>query len=61
MVKLQNLISRKSVPPFQKELFSDVFQSRCSKKLPNIHRETPALGSLFNKVPFLQAGNFIKK
>ena len=30
MVKLQNLISRKSVPPFQKQLFIDVLQIRCS-------------------------------
>ena len=61
MVKLQNFISRKSVPNFQKQQFADVFQNRCSKKLRNIHRKTPALESLFNKVPFLQACNFIKK
>ena len=60
MVKLQNLISRKLVPPFQKQPFADVLQSRCSKKLHNIHRKTPALESLFNKVPVLQACNFIK-
>ena len=51
MVKLQNFISRKSVPPFQRQPFADVLQSRCSKKLSNIHRKTPALESLFNKVP----------
>ena len=28
--KLQNLISGKSMPPFQKQLFADVLQSRCS-------------------------------
>ena len=61
MEKLQNLISRKSVSPFQKQPFADVFQSRCSKKLRNIHMKTPALESLFNKLPFLQAYNFIKK
>ena len=43
MVKLQNLISRKSVPNFQKQPFADVFLSRCSKKLCNIHRKIPAL------------------
>ena len=29
VIKLQNLISRISVPPFQKQLFTDVFHSRC--------------------------------
>ena len=33
MVKLQNLIGRKSVPPFQMQPFADVFQSMRSKKL----------------------------
>ena len=61
MVKIQNLISRKSVPPFQKQTFSHVIQSRCSKKLHNIHKKTPELESLFNKFPVLQACNFIKK
>ena len=61
MVKLQNVISRKSMPPFQKQPLADVFRSRCSKKLRNIHRKTPALEPLFNKVPVLQACNFIKK
>ena len=56
MVKLQNLIKRKSKQPF-----ADGFQSRCSKKLRNIHRKTTALESLFNKVPVLQVCNFIKK
>ena len=28
--KLQNLISGKSMPPFQKQPFEDVLQSRCS-------------------------------
>ena len=31
------------------------------KKLPNIRRKILTLGSLFNKVPVLQACNFIKK
>ena len=61
MVKLQNLISKKSMPPFQKQLFADVLQSRCSKKLCNIHKKTLALESLFNKVSVLQSYNFIKK
>ena len=61
MVKLQNLISRKSVPLFQKQQFADVVQSRCYKKLRNIHRKTPELESLFNKVPVLQACIFKKK
>ena len=30
VVKLQNLISRISVPPFQKQPFPDVLQIRCS-------------------------------
>ena len=30
MVKLQNLISRIPVPPFQKQPFIDIFQSKCS-------------------------------
>ena len=60
MVKPQNLISKKSVPPFQKQLFADFLQSRCSKKLCNIHKKTPALESLFNRVPVLQAYNIIK-
>ena len=58
--KLQNLISRKSGSPFQKQPFADVLQCRCSEKWRNIRRKTPALESLFNKVPVLQACNFIK-
>ena len=65
MAKLQNLknfkTGRKSVPPLQKQPFADVLQSRCSKKLRNIHGKTPALEALFNKVPVLQDFNFIKK
>ena len=55
-----SLISRKSVPPFQKQPLADVLQSRCSKKLGYIHRKTPVLESLFDKVLVLQACNFIK-
>ena len=47
--------------PFKKQPFADVLQSRYQKKLRNIHRKTPALESLFNKVPVLQACKFIKK
>ena len=61
MVKLQNLISRKSVSPFQKQQFADVIQSRCYKKLRNIHKKTPELESPFNKVPVHQACIFIEK
>ena len=61
MVKLQNLINNKSAPNFPKQPFEDVIQSRCSKRLCNIHWKTPVLESLFNKVPFLRACNFIKK
>ena len=34
----------------QKHSFTDDLQNRCSKKLRNIHRNTPVLESLFNKV-----------
>ena len=52
--KIQNLISRKSFLPFQKQPFADASQSGCSKKLCKIHRKTPALECLFNKVLVLQ-------
>ena len=45
----------------QKQLFIGVFQSRCSKKFHNIHRKTPVLKSLFDKVAGLTAHNFNKK
>ena len=38
-----------------------VFQNRSSLKCPNIHRKTPVLHSLFNKVAGLLTSNFIKK
>ena len=39
----------------------DVLQNRSSLKWPNIHRKTPVLDSLFNKVTGLDTCNFIKK
>ena len=45
IVKLQNLISKISVPPTQKQPFADVFQNRYY-----IHRKAPVLKSLFNKL-----------
>ena len=61
MVKLQNSLVENQCLPFKKQPLTDVLQSRCSKKLWNIHRKIPALESLFSKVPVLQACNFIKK
>ena len=60
MVKLQNLISKKSEPPIQKQPFADVLRSRCSEKLSNIHRKTPALGSLINKVQSFRPATLLK-
>ena len=37
------------------------FKKGCSKKFCNIHRKTPMLESLFNKVAGLQGCSFIKK
>ena len=31
MIKLQHLVSRKPMPPFQKQPFVDFLQNRCSK------------------------------
>ena len=43
----------------QKQSFADVFENRRSLKFHNIHRKTPVLESLFNKVSCLQAcGSF---
>ena len=40
----------------------EVFSKKsCSQKFPNIHRKTPVLESLFQKVADLQDCNFIKK
>ena len=41
-----------------KQPFADVYQRRCSKELCNIHRKTPVLESLFNKVPVIQTCYF---
>ena len=45
----------------QKLSFADVLYNRSSLKCPNIHRKTPLLDSLFNKVAGPQTCNFIKK
>ena len=45
----------------QKQPFSDVLQDRCSCGFRNVHRKTPWLESLFNKVAGLKSCNFIKK
>ena len=45
MVKHQNISGRKSVPPFKKQPFREVLQSRCPKKLCNIHRKALVLRS----------------
>ena len=45
----------------QKQSFADVFENRCSYKFSNIHKKTPVLESLFNKVVDLQPCHFIKK
>ena len=38
----------------QKQPFADVLQNRCPWKFCKIHRKTPALESLFNKVAVLK-------
>ena len=45
----------------RKHPFEDVFQYRYSWEFRNIHKKTPVLGSLFNKVASLQICNFLKK
>ena len=60
MVKLQNLISLISAS-LSEQPFAYALQSKFSKTLRNIYRKTPALESVFNNVPALQACNFIKK
>ena len=45
----------------QKQPFADVLQNRRSLKFRNIHRETPALDSLFNIFTGPKPWNFIKK
>ena len=44
----------------QEQSFAGVFHKRCSEKFCKIHRKTPVLESLFNKVAGHQACNFIK-
>ena len=34
----------------QRQSYADVLQNKCFHKFHNIHRKTPALGFLFNKV-----------
>ena len=46
---------------FQKQQFTDVIQNRCSYKFLKIHRKTPVLEYLFNKVAGPQACNFNPK
>ena len=55
MVKLQNLISRKSVPPFQKQPFADVLQSRLGilKNYAIFTGKHQRWSLFFNKVPVL--------
>ena len=40
--------SKNTFIKFQKQLFADVFQKRCSLKSCNSHRKTPVLELLFN-------------
>ena len=40
---------------------TDFLQNKLFKKFLNIHRKTPVLGSLFNKVADQKARNVIKK
>ena len=35
---------------FQKQPLADVFQNRCSQKFRYVHKETPVVESLYNKV-----------
>ena len=44
---------------FQIQSFADVLQNRCSSEFCNIHRKTPMLESLFNKVAGLRTAFFI--
>ena len=45
----------------QKQPFADVFQNRCSLKIPDIYKKTPVLESLFKKGVGPQSCNFLKK
>ena len=44
----------------KKQSFADSLQNRCSEKFRNIHRKTPVLESLFNKITDLKVCNFAK-
>ena len=45
----------------QKQPFTDALQDGCSEMFCNIHRKTPMLASLLNKVIGLKDCSFIKK
>ena len=45
----------------KKNLFSDVFQNRCSDEFCNIQRKTPVLESLFNKFADLSPVIYVRK
>ena len=45
----------------QKQLLADVLQNRCCEEFCNIHRETPVLESLFNKVAGLRSATLLKE
>ena len=45
---------------WEKQLFADFHQNKCSKKFCNTHRKTPVLGSLLKKVADLEARKSIK-
>ena len=47
--------------PFRSSRLLMFFKVGVLKKLRNIYKKTTALKSLFNKAPFFQACNFIKK
>ena len=46
---------------FQKQLFADILQNRCSKNFCNIHRKTIALESFFNKFTGPSPATLLKK
>ena len=41
-------------------MFTGIFRKRLSEKLRNIHRKTPALESLFNKVEGFKPATLLK-
>ena len=46
---------------FQKQLFIDPLQNRCSWIINKIHRKKPVSESLFNKVAVLKTATLLKK